>query len=408
MTCTPRAGSLWVVSLVSASCMEDRKRRDEAARYCYSRAMNPREAEHYLAALAEVRAAGQPAAAATVVRVHGSAYRREGAQMLVRADGTYECALSGGCLEPAVAAAAAGVLGTGEPAMVTYDLADDSIWGLDIGCTGAVDIRIERIDDDTVTRAWHDVLALGVAAVRMTPLTGVSGRRVVRATGEAVGSLSDAGTERLADARARALLATDTSASAAEAVANAEIFFEVHLPPPELVIFGAGQDAVPLARHAWALGHAVTVVDARAAYLQPALFPGARLIHTAFDALAQTVSIGDGTFAVVMGHHMERDRLALRHCFAAMPAYIGVLGPRARFERLLAELARDGVSPPAEILARIHSPIGLALGAETPEEVALSMLAEILAVRRGFSGGSLRGHTGGLHRPAATRAAARS
>lgn len=370
--------------------------------------MNPRESERYLAALAEVRAAGQPAAAATVVRVHGSAYRREGARMLVRADGTYECALSGGCLEPAVAEAAARVLATGEPAMVTYDLADDSIWGLDIGCSGAVDIRIERIDDDAVTTAWHDVLLHGAAAVRMTPLSGVDGRRVVRASGETVGSLSDPAVERLADTRAHALLAADASVSATEVVATAEIFFEVQQPSPDLVIFGAGQDAVPLARHAWALGHAVTVVDPRAAYLQPGLFPGASLVHAPFDELASAVPLGPGTFVVVMSHHMERDRLALRRCFAAAPAYIGVLGPRARFERLLAQLARDGVSPPAEVVARVHSPIGLALGAETPEEVALSILAEMLAVRRGFSGGSLRGHTGGLHRPDATRATARS
>jgi len=108
--------------------------------------MNLREAERFLAALAEVRAAGGRAAVATVVRVHGSAYRREGARMLVRPDGTYECALSGGCLEPAVADGAARVISTGEPALVSYDLADDSIWSLNIGCSGAVDIRIERID----------------------------------------------------------------------------------------------------------------------------------------------------------------------------------------------------------------------------------------------------------------------
>jgi xanthine/CO dehydrogenase XdhC/CoxF family maturation factor len=370
--------------------------------------MNAREAERYLAALAEVRATGQPAATATVVRVHGSAYRREGARMLVRADGTYECALSGGCLEPAVAEAAARVLATGQPAMVTYDLADDSIWGLDIGCTGAVDIRIERVDDDSVTTAWHEVLRHGEAAVRITPLSGIEGRRLVRATGATLGTLSAPEVQRLADARARELLAADTPLSTTEAVAQAQIFFEVHLPPPELVIFGAGQDAVPLARHAWTLGHAVTVVDPREAYLQPDLFSGARLVLAPFDELAAAAPLGPDSFAVVMSHHMGRDRLALRHCFAAAPAYIGVLGPRARYERLRADLAAEGVVPADDVLRRVHSPIGLALGAETPEEVALSILAEMLAVRRGFAGGFLRGHAGSLHRSDATRATARS
>ncbi len=370
--------------------------------------MDPREAERFLAALAEVRAAGGQAATATVVRVHGSAYRREGARMFVRPDGTYECSLSGGCLEPAVAEAAARVIATGEPAIVTYDLADDAIWSLNIGCGGAVDIRIERIDDDPVTTAWLDVLARGEGAVRVTPLSGVTGGRLVPASGDAVGQLSDPTVERLADARARGLLAASDAGSVTERIGPAEVFFEVQWPPPELVIFGAGQDAVPLARMAWAQGYAVTVVDPRAAVLQPAIFPGARLVETSFDRLDGAVEIGPRTFAVVMNHHTVRDRQALGACLTAAPAYVGVLGPRARFDRLLDEMRRDGISPSADALARIHSPVGLSLGAENPEEVALSILAEMLAVRRGFTGGFLSGHTGSLHRSEAARATARS
>ena len=118
--------------------------------------MDRRETERLLDAIRQARAAGEPAAVATVVRVKGSAYRREGTRMFVRQNGTYECALSGGCLEPTVAEAAARVIATGEPVIVSYDLADDSIWGLGIGCSGAVDIRIERIDDDAMTNDWLD------------------------------------------------------------------------------------------------------------------------------------------------------------------------------------------------------------------------------------------------------------
>ena len=142
--------------------------------------MDRRETEQLLEAIRQARAAGEPAAIATVVRVKGSAYRREGTRMFVRADGTYECALSGGCLEPTVAEAAARVIATGEPVVVSYDLADDSVWGLGIGCSGAVDIRIERLVDDAITREWLAILERGDAAVLVTPLSGVSGRMIVR------------------------------------------------------------------------------------------------------------------------------------------------------------------------------------------------------------------------------------
>jgi xanthine dehydrogenase accessory factor len=159
---------------------------------------------------------------------------------------------------------------------------------------------------------------------------------------------------------------------------------------------------VPLARHAWALGFAVTVVDPRAAFLTAAHFPGARLVETHFESLAPALTLGRDAFAVIMSHHTDRDRQALRFCLDARPAYIGVLGPRARYERLLADLRADGAELPADALDRVHSPIGLSLGAETPDEVALSILGEIVAVRQGFAGGFLSTTSGPLHRPAVT------
>jgi xanthine/CO dehydrogenase XdhC/CoxF family maturation factor len=359
--------------------------------------MNSREAEQFLSALQAVRNTGGRAASATVVRVHGSAYRREGTRMLVREDGTYECGLSAGCLEPAVADRAARVIATGEPALISYDLEDDSVWGLNIGCTGAVDIRIERIGDDEVTEAWLDVLARGAHAVLLTPLAGLSGRRIVLGSGGAVGRLSDPAVERLADERARTLLAAPCPASASEKVGAAEVFFEVNEEPPRLVVFGAGRDAIPLVRQAWTMGFSVTVVDPRAAYLNPQLFTGATLVLTPFDALDRAVTLPEPSYVLIMSHHLERDRQSLAFSLASEAAYVGVLGPRARFERLLTDLAREGVVPSPTADARVHSPVGLALGAETPEEVAVSILAEILAVRRGFAGGFLRGTRSSLH-----------
>ena len=198
--------------------------------------MNRREAERFLTALAEVRAAGQRAASATVIRVHGSAYRREGARMLVRPDGTYVCSLSGGCLEPAVADAAARVIATGVPATVTYDLADDSIWSLNIGCSGAVDIRIGRIDEDEVTTAWLGVLERGEPAVLVTRVSGGTGQRLVFPSGASMGTLGDAATDTSADDAARERLKTAYAASSIDTCDGVELFLEVNQAPPELVI----------------------------------------------------------------------------------------------------------------------------------------------------------------------------
>jgi xanthine dehydrogenase accessory factor len=361
--------------------------------------MNRRETERLLAAIGDARALGEPAAVATVVRVTGSAYRREGTRMFVRQNGTYECNLSGGCLEPTVAEAASRVIATGEPVVVTYDLAEDSVWGLGIGCSGAVDIRIERVDDDEISNRWLTVLEGGEAAVRVTPLSGVSGRMIVPGSGEMVGGLTDPAVEREAIAGARARLAAADPHSGPGRVADAELFFEIATPPPALVIFGAGHDAAPVAQLAHAMGFTVTVVDVRDAFLTKERFAGAMLVHAHFRQFAGRVTLGGGSFALIMNHHVERDQESLRFSLESDAAYIGVLGPRARYDKLRAGLAAQGYMPDPAKAARVRSPVGLALGAETPDEVAVSILAELLAVRRGFAGEFLTGTVGSLHRP---------
>jgi xanthine dehydrogenase accessory factor len=361
--------------------------------------MDRRETERFLDAIRQARAAGEPAAVATVVRVTGSAYRREGTRMFVRRNGTYECALSGGCLEPTVAEAAARVIATGEPVIVSYDLADDSVWGLGIGCSGAVDIRIERIVDDAITNNWLTILDRGEAAVLVTPLSGVSGRLIVRGTGEVVGGLNDPAVERTAVARARARLGSPYPASGPDRVGGAAVFYEVTVPPPNLVIFGAGHDAAPVARLAWMLGFAVTVVDVREAFLTRERFGGGTRVCAHFSQFADRVKLTSGCFALIMNHHVERDEESLRFSLDSDAAYIGVLGPRARYDKLLAGLAKRGYVPDQAKAARVRSPVGLSLGAETPEEVATSILGELLAIRHGFDGGFLSGSVGSLHRP---------
>jgi xanthine dehydrogenase accessory factor len=361
--------------------------------------MDRRETERLLDAIRQARAAGEPAAMATVVRVKGSAYRREGTRMFVRRNGTYECALSGGCLEPTVAEAAARVIATGDPVIVSYDLAEDSIWGLGIGCSGAVDIRIERIGDDAITNDWLTILERGEAAVLVTPLSGASGRMIVRDTGDIAGGLSDPIVEQRAIAGARARLAAPYPASGPGRVGSADVFYEITSPPPALVIFGAGHDAAPVAQLAWTLGFAVTVVDVREAFLTKERFGSAMRVCAHFSQFAGRVALRPGSFSLIMNHHVERDQESLRFSLESDAAYIGVLGPRSRYDKLLSGLAEQGYVPHPSRAARVRSPVGLSLGAETPEEVATSILGELLAIRRGFEGGFLTGSIGSLHRP---------
>ena len=369
--------------------------------------MNRRENERLIHAIGNARQAGQRIAIATVVRVRGSAYRREGARIVVREDGSYECLLSGGCLEPAVAETAAHVLATGQPVIREYDLEEDSIWSLALGCTGAVDIYIERLEDDPVTNQWLAIIGGTDAAVLVKGLSGGSGRLLVREH-DSVGSLGDDTLDQEAIDRAHSRLGATVPASGIEQIGRTEVFFDVTLPPPELVIFGAGPDAEPLARLGWELGFAVTVVDVRAAFLTHERFPHARLIAAHFSGFHETLALHHRSYAVIMNHHLERDRESLRFALGSSAAYIGALGPRSRFQKLLGGLRDHGVVLDPAHVARVHSPVGLALGAESPEEIAVSIMGEILAIQRGFDGGFLAGRDASLHRSSETSALARS
>src|SRR2546428_3681118 len=318
--------------------------------------MDRRETERLLEAIRQARAAGEPAALATVVRVKGSAYRREGTRMFVRHDRSFECALSGGCLDRDVAEAASRVIATGEPITMSYDLADDSVWGLGIGCSGAVDIRSERIEDDAITREWLSILERGEAAVLVTPLSGVSGRMIVRSTGDTVGRLTDPSIEPEAVVRARARLAAPDPQSGPEPIRGSEVFYEIATRPPKLIVVGAGHDAAPVAQLAWAIGFAVTSVDVRQAFLTAERFPGATLVCAHFSQFAEHVNLSAGSFVLIMNHHVERDEECLRFSLESRAAYIGVLGPRSRYDKLLTGLADRGQVPASSRLASVRDP----------------------------------------------------
>lgn len=367
--------------------------------------MNAAETRLLLGALDAALARGQGAALATVVGVQGSAYRREGTRMLILEGGEQVCMLSGGCLEAEVVEVALGVIRTGEPVLTHYDLSEDATWGLGIGCGGSVDVRVERVDPaDPVTAGWLAALREGRAAALAVPLVG-TGRVLVRLDGGEVGHLPDPELHTWAvDAARERLAAREPRAVTLTAPDDTPVFLDVNSPPPELVIYGAGHDAVPLAAQAHALGYAVHVVDPRPAFLTPGRFPGATLHGLAPEELGR-LTPSERAHLIVMNHHLDRDRACLAHALRSGAGYVGVLGPRSRAEDLLRELEAEGIIFTPEQLARLRSPVGLRLGAEAPEEVALSILGELMAWRRGYDGGFLSGHAGRIH-DAPTHAAA--
>ncbi len=370
-----------------------------------------RELRDILAALDDLRARGERAAMATVIRVRGSTYRREGARLLIQADGRTLGSISGGCLEGDVAEVARGVIETGRPRLVSYDLTsdDDAVWGLGLGCNGAIDVFVETVggaagaDLLTFLREPIDHRRRVAIATVVTAPDGslpVGARLFIHEAGEARGSVGDAALDtRIAAAAAPQITAGRSVVLPVElSGGTADVFIEVVAPPLPLLVCGAGHDALPLVRLAHELGWWVTVADSRPAYATRERFPWADEVILAEDhEVAQKAQIDRHTFVVLMTHNFLHDRNILRGLLATPARYIGLLGPRARTDRLLTDLAKDGAALSDGQRGRLYGPVGLDLGAETPEEIAVSILAEILAVRNGRSTASLRDRGGPIH-----------
>jgi xanthine dehydrogenase accessory factor len=259
--------------------------------------------------------------------------------------------------------------------------------------------------------AWTACLKEERAAVLSTLLKFTSSpdlsagvRLFVPENGEPLGDLGDEELNRLVVKVAREKLGTlhpqsETCIFSLQGGRQAEVFVDINLPPSELMIFGAGHDAVPLAKFAVQLGFKTTVVDPRPAYATEERFPGAVIILTDAGSWEERVIIGRRTYVVVMNHHLERDQAAIRLALNSPAPYVGVLGPRSRRQRMLETLEKEGVTFGEEQLARMFNPVGLDIGAETPEEVAISILSEILAFRKSHVGGFLRDRDK-IHQPA--------
>ena len=381
-----------------------------------------RELRDILDALAALRARGEQAALATVVRVRGSTYRHEGARLLIHPDGRTTGSISGGCLEGDAAEVAREVIRTGQPRLVTYDLMsnDDTVWGLGLGCNGVIDVFIESVSQAAPTSPAErvDLVALfrdavegrrtaALATVVAAPPGGpaLGSRLVVPEQGDVRGSLGDQALDARVSAAARAQAATGEASTVPVEMAagRGEVFIEVIAPPLPLLVCGAGHDAIPMVRLAHELGWWVTVADRRPAYATRERFPEADEVVVAEDQeIPQKVRIDGQTFAVVMTHNYLHDLAILRGLLGTPARYIGVLGPRARTDKLLAELEKAGTRLGDQQRTRLYGPVGLDVGAESPEEIALSILTEIQAVRSGHRVASLRNRRGSIHAPVAS------
>lgn len=335
---------------------------------------NWNESEELLRELAAVLDRGGRAALATVVTVDGSSYRRPGAKLLIREDGSLSGNVSGGCLEGDVREQALGALRDGTPRLIEYRTGDDEdqLWGLGLGCNGRLEIFVApyplRGTRESVG-AILDCLA-GDASFAVTT--------IVASNGDDVGDVGIAASAGQAE-------------SGTAMAASRRVFTDVYVPPPDLVVCGADDGAMPLVRYAAEAGFRVTVADGRSGYLTPDRFPAAHRLAACWGADAGgSLPRRQTTYVVVRTHSLNRDREWLRY-FAETPVpYIGLLGPRERRDELLAELP-DGMRP------RLYGPAGLDLLGEGHEQVALSILAEVLAVRAGRDPIHLRDRDGRIH-----------
>jgi xanthine/CO dehydrogenase XdhC/CoxF family maturation factor len=354
-----------------------------------------------VAAYDETNALGKKTALATVVLVEGSAYRRAGARMLITEDGQLTGAISGGCLEGDALRKARLVILQQQPLLVTYDTTDDddAKLGVGLGCNGIIHILIEPIAGDInnpisllkyIIHNRHHAVLVTMFSVedRKAPQPGTC---LCLTDDKLTVTLSENAPYRAAlITNAKQVLEQQHSeVQVYEAGVNYTAFIEYIKPVISLVIVGAGNDAVPLTRIASVLGWDITVIDGRANYAVSQRFPLAGQVITAKpNEVLQHIEINGRTAIVLMTHNYNYEIALLKELLPTVLPYIGILGPKKKLERMLAEIEDAGIHISEEQLSRIYGPVGLDIGSEGAEEIALSVVSEIKAVlssRQGYS-----------------------
>lgn len=365
---------------------------------------------------------GESTVLATVVRVTGSSYGGVGSRMVIRLDGSVVGLVSGGCLESDLAEHAKRVISAGRAEVVSYDTRndEDAPWGLGLGCNGLIEVLIEPLEPDeaksisqmldtALGESEPTVIASVIRAADSNVSPSVGAHALIQGSSQFLSTGNWGAASFLAETANKHsdALASGRRGMAAE-IDGAEIAFEVVTPSVRFVVCGSGPDTLPIAALAVDLGWDVTVVDHRP--LTPAhvaRFPGAKVVYceNALD-LRDRVSINTRAAAVVVSHHFERDRTYLESLLGSEAVYIGMLGPRARTEKMLSDLAARGVKT-GDGDERLYAPVGMDIGGDGPDAIALSIIAEVSAIMAKRSGMHLRDKRGPLHAaPSAPVAAA--
>jgi xanthine dehydrogenase accessory factor len=348
------------------------------------------------------RAMHVPHAVATVLRVEGSSYRRPGARMLINAHGRVAGSISGGCLEKNVIAQGQRALLDGTARLLPFDTTDseDLAFGSSLGCQGKIWIGIEVLSPRQpwlLEKIVDHVRQRRRAAALITTISESARKAFFETTALFAGSIEASTADPALQEEAFAVLENRKSRFVGNEMNGGHVV-EWLGPPISLVIFGAGLDVPPLVRLAHILGHEITVIDRRRDFALPENFPEAhRVVAAKPHEIAQHFSADDRTVAVVMNHHYDTDRDVLAALLPLHLPYIAMLGPKRRTERILSELQTEGHQAADAKNRTIHGPAGLDLGAETPEQIALAILAEIQATFAGRAGSELRHRNAPIH-----------
>lgn len=347
----------------------------------------------------------QRAALATLVKVEGSTYRSPGARMLITSDGQQVGSISGGCLESDVLKRSQVVLKTGIPNLVKYDTTseEDLIWGLGLGCQGVAYILIERLNAEQLNalsvieqclfnRQFGAIAT--VFSVQTTEMKNVE-RVLLYPDGSIVSNINNSELEAIAKKDLQSVLQQKSRSPAyLLSEGTAEVFLEVIIPPINLIIFGAGFDVLPVVRFAKALGWYVSVIDPQARSQTKERFKECDyVILGSVDEAISQIEFNEQSVAVAMSHNYLYDLEFLQTSSNISLKYLGILGPKKRTNRLLQDLKYEGCSLPEQL----YSPVGLDIGADNPEAIALSIIAEIQAVTKNRMGGFLKDRPTSIH-----------
>lgn len=348
--------------------------------------------------------AGKQTALATVVLVEGSSYRRAGARMLVTEDGELTGAISGGCLEGDALRKARQVMVQNKPMLVTYDTTDedDAKFGVGLGCNGIIHILIEPIfsvERDNPIQLFKVFLRKRepVVLITMFSLNDRKGFQpgtcmLLKQDETLKGTFPDSEIKDVLLADAKHVLQNGNSVTKTYVYGNKfTCFIELLQPAVSLVIFGAGNDAIPLVQFASVLGWYITLVDGRANYAVADRFPLAKKIIISKPELALSqLTLDERTVVILMTHNYNYDMAMLKQLLPLELHYVAALGPKKRLERMLDELRNEGMKITSRQLASIYGPAGLDIGSENSDEIALSVIAEMQAVLAKRAGTSLR------------------